>query len=167
MADQEKKLAIAARRKSHRFGNRAGQSGQKSTYKSKVIKLEEDTFDVGASSDPAKFSKSLKSIKNYIQKTCKMPDDIVRAIQQMKRPSLPYPDKPKKALCVDDQGDLDEDEFEMVKFTWEERLQGYEGEERQKQRERIKCMGAYYLRSVRTQAEEQVRGDGQLQRVQE
>jgi hypothetical protein len=64
MADQEKKLAIAARRKSHQFGNRAGQSGQKSTYKSKDIKLEEDTFDVGASSDPAKFSKSLKSIEN-------------------------------------------------------------------------------------------------------
>jgi hypothetical protein len=77
MTEQEKKPAIAAaRRKNHRFGNRAGQSGQKSTYKSKVIRLEEDTFDVGASSDPAKFSKSLKSIENYIQKTYKMPDDI-------------------------------------------------------------------------------------------
>ncbi len=92
MAEQEKKLAIAGQRKNHRFGNRAGQSGQKSTYKSKVIGLEEDTFDVGASSDPAKFGKSLKSIKNYIQKTYKMPDDIVKAIQQMKRPTLPYPD---------------------------------------------------------------------------
>ena len=76
MAEQEKKTATAARRKNHRFGNRAGQSGQKSTYKSKVNGLEEDTFDVGASSDPAKFSKSLKSIENYIQKTYKMPDDI-------------------------------------------------------------------------------------------
>ena len=97
------------------------------------IGLEEDTFDVGASSDPAKFSKSLKSIENYIQKTYKMPDDIVKAIQQMKRPMLPYPDKPTKAQCVDNQGDFDEDEFEMAKFTWKEdyRLQGYEGEERQ------------------------------------
>ena len=67
-----------------------------------------------------KFSKSLKSIKNYIQKTYKMPDDIVKAIQQMKRPMLPYPDKPTKAQYVDDQGDLDEDEFEMAKFTWKE-----------------------------------------------
>ncbi len=59
--EQEKKLEVAARRKNHRFGNRAGQSGQKSTtYKSKVIGLEEDTFDVGASSDPAKFSKPIK-----------------------------------------------------------------------------------------------------------
>ncbi len=47
-----------------------------------------------------------------------MPDDIVKAIQQMKRPMLPYPDKPTKAQCVDDQGDFDEDEFEMAKFTW-------------------------------------------------
>ncbi len=46
MAEQEKKPAIAARRKNHQFGNRARQSGQKSTYKSKVIGLEEDTFDV-------------------------------------------------------------------------------------------------------------------------
>jgi len=67
--EQEKKPEVAARRKNHRFGNRAGQSGQKSAYKSKVIGLEEDTFDVGASRDPAKFSKSLKSIENYIQKT--------------------------------------------------------------------------------------------------
>jgi hypothetical protein len=100
MTEQEKKLTIAARRKNHQFGNRAGQSGQKSTYKSKVIGLEEDTFDVGASSDPAKFSKSLKTINNYIQKTYKMPDDIVKAIQQMKRPTLPYPEKPTKVQCV-------------------------------------------------------------------
>ena len=120
MVEQEKKPAIAAQRKNHQFGNRAGQSEQKSTYKSKVIGLEEDTFDVGASSDPAKFSKSLKSIENYIQKTYKMPDDIVKAIQQMKRPMLPYPDKPTKLQCMDDQGDLDEDEFDMVKFAWKE-----------------------------------------------
>ena len=47
-----------------------------------------------------------------------MPDDIVKAIQHMKRPMLPYPDKPTKATCVDDQGDHDEDKFEMAKFTW-------------------------------------------------
>ncbi len=53
MAEPEKKPATAARnRKSYRFGNRAGQAGAKSTFKSKVTKLEEDTFDVGASSDP-------------------------------------------------------------------------------------------------------------------
>ncbi len=43
----------------------------RTTYKSKVAGLEDDTFDVGAASDPAKFSKSLKYIENYIQKTYK------------------------------------------------------------------------------------------------
>jgi hypothetical protein len=64
MAEKEKKPATAVRKKNYRFGNRAGQSQPKSTYKSNVIGLEEDTFDVGASSNPAKFSKSLKSIEN-------------------------------------------------------------------------------------------------------
>jgi hypothetical protein len=73
MAEPEKKLATAVRnRMSYRFGNRAGQAGAKSTFKSKVTRLEEDTFNVGASSDPARFSKSLKAIKTYIQKTYKM-----------------------------------------------------------------------------------------------
>ncbi len=75
---------------------------------------------MGAPSDPAKFNKSLKSIENYIQKTYKMPSDIVKEIQQMKRPTPPYPDKPTKAQCVDDQEDLDKDKFEMAKFTWKE-----------------------------------------------
>ncbi len=42
-------------------------------YKSAVVGLENDTFDVGAWSDPAKFSKSLRNIENYIQKTYKDP----------------------------------------------------------------------------------------------
>jgi len=49
---------------------------------------ENDNFDVGASSNPAKFSKSLKNIENYIQKTYKDPDDIVKTIQKMKKVSL-------------------------------------------------------------------------------
>jgi hypothetical protein len=35
----------------------------RSTYKSKVQGLENNTFDVGALSDPAKFSKSQKNIE--------------------------------------------------------------------------------------------------------
>jgi hypothetical protein len=77
MAELEKKPATAKHnRKSYRFGNRAGQAGAKLTFKSKITKLEEDTFDVGASSEPARFSKSLKAIKTYIQKRYKMPNDI-------------------------------------------------------------------------------------------
>ena len=120
MAEQEKKPTTAVRKKNYRFGNRTGQSGPKSIFKSNVIGLEEDSFDVGASSDPAKFSKSLKSIENYIQRTYKMPDDIVKAIQQMKRLTLDYPNKPAKDECVDDQGTFDEDIFDMAKFTWKE-----------------------------------------------
>jgi hypothetical protein len=84
MAEQEKKPATAVQKKNFQIGNRAGQSGPKSTYKSNVIGLEAKTFNVGASSDPAKFSKLLKSIENYIKKTYKMTEDIVTAIQQMK-----------------------------------------------------------------------------------
>ena len=62
MAEKEKKPAVAAWKKNYRFGNRTGHSGSKSTYKSKVVGLDEDTFDVGASSNPANFSRSLKSI---------------------------------------------------------------------------------------------------------
>jgi hypothetical protein len=98
MAEHEKKPATAARnRKSYRFGNRAGQAGAKSTFKSKVTKLEEDTFDVGASSDPARFNKSLKAIKTYIQKTYKVPENIVKSIQKMKRPTLVFHAKSRKA----------------------------------------------------------------------
>jgi hypothetical protein len=123
MAEPEKKPATAAHnRKSYQFGNRAGQAGAKSTFKSKVTELKEDKFDVGASSDPARFSKSLKvkAIKTYIQKTYKMPDDIVKSIQQMKHPTLAFSAKPTKATCVDENNVFDEDEYEMAKFTWKE-----------------------------------------------
>ncbi len=63
----------------------------RSTYKSKVQGLKNDTFDVGASSVPAKFSKSLKNIENYIQKTHKDPDDMVKTIQKLKKVILSYP----------------------------------------------------------------------------
>ena len=38
----------------------------------------------------------------------------------MKRPTLPYPDKPTKVPCTDNQGDLDKEELEMAKFTLKE-----------------------------------------------
>jgi hypothetical protein len=60
-------------------------------YKSAVVGLENNTFDVGAWNDPAKFSKSLRNIKNCIQKTYKEPNDIVKTIQQMKKADLAHP----------------------------------------------------------------------------
>ncbi len=90
------------------------------TFKSKVNKLEEDTFDVGASSDPARFSKSRKAIKTYIQKTYMMPDNIVKLIQQMKCPTLVFPAKPTEGTCVDENNLFNKDKYEMAKFTWKE-----------------------------------------------
>lgn len=120
MEDHEKKtMAMSKDRKKNRYNNREN-SQTKSTFKGKVIGLEDDIFDVGLSSDPAKFSKSLKAIETYIQKTYKMPDDIIKAIQIMKRPKLDFPPKPEKSTCTDINGKFDEDEYDLSKFTWKE-----------------------------------------------
>jgi hypothetical protein len=107
-------------------------------YKSAVVGLKNDTFDVGVWSDLAKFCKLLRNIKNYIQKTYKEPDDIVKTIQQMKKADLTYPVKPKKddPECIDDSGNPDPDAFEMAVFAWKEdynsmkyRMERYKGNE--------------------------------------
>jgi hypothetical protein len=90
------------------------------TYKSKVTELEEDTFDVGALSNPVRFSKSLKAVETDIQKAYKMPDDIIKAIQQIKRPTFAFPPNPTKTTCLDANGNFDEDKYKMAKFTWRE-----------------------------------------------
>jgi hypothetical protein len=63
----------------------------RTTYKSKVARLEDDMVYVGAVSDPAKFSKSQKNIETYIQKTFRSPDNMVKMLHQMKKvfPQLP------------------------------------------------------------------------------
>ena len=73
---------FAGKKSRYRFNNRGNQT-TKTNYKSKVTELEDEVFDVGASSDPAKFSKSLKSIENYIQKNYTTCNDIMKAIQQL------------------------------------------------------------------------------------
>ncbi len=87
--------------------------------KSAVVGLENNTFDVGAWSDPAKFSKLLRNIKNYIQKTYKEPTDIVKTIQQMKKADLAYPAKLKKddPECLGNSGNPDPDAFEIAVFA--------------------------------------------------
>ena len=97
MAEQETKMARAAGKKGRYWFNNRGNQTTQTSYKSKVAELEDEVFDVGASSDPAKFSKSLKSIENYIQKYYMTCDDIVKAIQQLKRPTLAYPKQPSRA----------------------------------------------------------------------
>ena len=83
MAEQETKTAkFAGKKNRYRFNNRGNQT-TKTNYKSKVTELEDEVLDVGALSDPAKFSKSLKSIENYIQKNYTTCYDIMKAIQQL------------------------------------------------------------------------------------
>ncbi len=115
-----------------------GAATAKLDYKSAVVELEKDTFDVGVGSDPAKFSKLLRNIKNYIQKTYKEPNDIAKTIQQMKKADLAYLAKPKKddLECLDDSGNPDPDAFEMAVFAWKEdyksmkyRMERYKGNE--------------------------------------
>jgi hypothetical protein len=58
---------------------------------SNLEEVKNATFEVGLSSDPARYRKSLKIIENYIQRTYKMPDDIVKTIQNMTRQTFKYP----------------------------------------------------------------------------
>jgi hypothetical protein len=140
MAEQEKKPGGADGKKKKFYNGRfaRGATAGRSTYKSKVQELENNKFVVGASSDPAKFSKSLKNIENYIQKTYKDPDDMVKTIQKMKKVSLSFPEGPKKTVkdCCDNNGDPDPDAFDVVVFTWKEdyksmklRMDKYKGNE--------------------------------------
>ncbi len=56
---------------------------------------------------------------NY--KTC---NDIVKAIQQLKRPMLNYPKQPTRANHTDASGNVDKDKFKMAKFAWKEDYKG-------------------------------------------
>jgi hypothetical protein len=124
MGEDKKKPAVAAGKKKYynndRFGGRANNPQMKNSYTSNMAELKDDVFDFGNLSDLAKYSKSLKNIETYIQRTYKMPDDIVKAIQSNKRPVFDPPEKPNKKKCVDEEGDFDADKFEMAKFTWKE-----------------------------------------------
>jgi hypothetical protein len=122
MAEEEKTPGGADNRKKKFYGRFAKGVAGRSMYKSKVQGLENNTSNVGASSNPAKFSKLLKYIENYIQKTYKDPDDMMKTIQQMMRVILNYTKKPKKtdAACCKANRDPDLDTSEMAIFAWKE-----------------------------------------------
>jgi hypothetical protein len=114
MSEQDHtKMAKAGKKNIYQFNNRGNQA-----TRTRIAKLEDEVFDVGAASDPAKFSMSLKSIENYIQMNYKTCDNIVEAIQQLKRPTLDYPKQLTRAKYVNASGKVDKDEFEMAKFAW-------------------------------------------------
>jgi hypothetical protein len=83
-----------------------------------------------AAGDPTKFSKLLKNIENYIQKTYRSPDNMVKMLQHMKKVTLSYPTKPKKQdpQCCDKDGNPDEIQDGCV--CMERGLQVYEVQDR-------------------------------------
>jgi hypothetical protein len=83
MAEQEQKKPATTERSKWR-GNRYMRRNQVSrgNYKSRQEGLEDNTFNVGVSSDLAMFSKLLKNVETYIQKNYKSPNNIVKALQQ-------------------------------------------------------------------------------------
>ena len=120
MSEQDQtKMAKAGKENRYRFHN-WGNQAISTSYKSKIAKLEDEVFGVGVMSAPTKFSKSLKSIENYIQMSYKTCDDIVAAIQQLKHPTLNYTKQPTRAKYTDASGNVDKDEFKMAKFAWKE-----------------------------------------------
>ena len=142
MSEQDQtKLAKARKKNRYQFNNRGNQA-TKTRYKSKIAKLGDEVFDIGAASDPAKFRKSLKSIENYIQMNYKTCDDIVKAIQQLKRPTLNYPKQPTRANYANASGNVDEDEFEMSKFDWKV---DYKGMKYQKDKYKDNKLNAWAL----------------------
>ncbi len=96
------------------FGGRPNPQPKSSPYTSIVVEIKDNIFDVGRTSNPAKFTKSLKNIKMYIQMMYKMPDNIVKTIQKMKKPTFNPPEKPDKNKCMDSAGNYDADEYNIV-----------------------------------------------------
>jgi hypothetical protein len=101
---------VAGKKKHFRFSRRLNQQSKSSQYTSNVAEIKDDIFDVGVTSNLAKFTKSLKNIKTHIQRTYKMPDNIVKAIQKMKKPTFNPLEKPDKSKCMDSVGNYDVDE---------------------------------------------------------
>ncbi len=110
-------------------------------YKSRV-EGPEDTFKVGVPSNPVKFSKLLKNIEKYIQRTYKSPVSIVEALEQMAQPILEYLPMPTKRDYKDKNGNADPVAFEMTVFAWKE---DYKAMRARKDRYRDKESNAWAL----------------------
>jgi hypothetical protein len=49
-----------------------------------------------------------------------MHEDIVKAIQKMKKPIFNPLKKPVKSKCMDSAGNYETDEYNMAKFMWKQ-----------------------------------------------
>jgi hypothetical protein len=69
---------------------------------------------------------NISSTKSYKIKTVSLedgasrPTDIVKTINKMRPTSLVLPTKPDKTKYKDSSGNIEEDEFAMARFEWQE-----------------------------------------------
>ena len=118
MSEQDQtKMVRVGKKNRYPFNNRENKT-KKPSHKSKIAKLKDEIFDFGAVSNPSKFSKSLTSIENYIQMNNKTCNNIVKAIQKLKRPTLNYPKQPMRLSYANASRNVDKDEFEMARFAF-------------------------------------------------
>ncbi len=81
-------------------------------------------------------------METYVQKTNKMPDDIIKVVQQMKRPTLGFPPKPTKATCLDAKRGFRSGQIQNGQIHLEGRIQGNSTQERKVQGEQVQRVGS-------------------------
>ena len=102
----EVKPKIEGARKYHRPMRAVGPI--KKEFSTKVLGLENHTFDIGNAKYAAKYKKIINSIANYIQREYKGRANIVKAIKELSLPSLKIPGFPKARTgeTIADPGDI-------------------------------------------------------------
>jgi hypothetical protein len=88
---------------------------KKSTFKSKITELEDDTFTTGHPSDAAKCERTAETITNYIQREYSAGTYLAQAIRHGGTVSIGLPTKPKK---IDKADGLDQDTYDLMVFAW-------------------------------------------------
>ena len=71
-------------------------------HKSKISKIEDDVFEIGAVKHASQFSKSLQNVADYVQ--IKYNSDMAEAIRTMEEQVFIYPDKPTVTYVKDESG---------------------------------------------------------------
>jgi hypothetical protein len=109
---------------SHRSGRRNinnNMSTKKSTFKSKIAELEDDTFTTGHPSDAAKYERAAETITNYIQREYTAGTYLTQAIRHGGAVSIDLPTKPIK----DEKATgFDQNVYDLQVFAWKEEATG-------------------------------------------
>ena len=90
-------------------------------HKSKISKIVNDVFEIGAVKHASQFTKSLKNIADYAQ--IKYNNDVAEAIRIMEQLYLTYPEMPQPIIKKDETGkevELNPSKAEL--FMWKRLL---------------------------------------------